>query len=44
MGLYGKPNNKMKKNTIQNTGVTLLALSGNENISMDSYYGWIEEI
>jgi uncharacterized protein YodC (DUF2158 family) len=32
------------KSTIQNSGVTLVALSGNESISTDSYYGWIEEI
>jgi hypothetical protein len=39
MGLHGTPNNKMKKSIVQNSGVTLLALSGNKNISMDSYYG-----
>jgi hypothetical protein len=31
------------KSTIQNSGVTLVALSGDAN-SSDSYYGWIEEI
>jgi Domain of unknown function (DUF4216) len=31
------------KSTVQNSGVTLVALSGDAN-SSDSYYGWIEEI
>jgi Domain of unknown function (DUF4216) len=29
--------------TVQNSGVTLVALSGTDNTS-DLYYGWIEEI
>jgi hypothetical protein len=31
------------KSTVQNSGVTLVALSGTDN-TLDSYYGWIEEI
>jgi hypothetical protein len=31
------------KSTVQNSGVTVIAMSGDEDISM-SYYGWIEEI
>jgi hypothetical protein len=31
------------KSPMQNSGVTLVALSGNESISTDSYYGWIEK-
>jgi hypothetical protein len=31
------------KNTVQNSGVTVVAMSGDEDILM-SYYGWIEEI
>jgi hypothetical protein len=34
---------KVDKSTVQNSGVTLVALSGSDNTS-DSYYGWIEEI
>ena len=32
-----------RKSTNQNSGVTVMAMSGDENIS-DSYYGWIDEI
>ena len=32
-----------KKSTNQNSGVTVLAMSENDNVSA-SYYGWIEEI
>jgi hypothetical protein len=36
---------KVKKTIVSfGYGVTLLALSDNENVSMDSCYGWIEEI
>ena len=31
------------KSTVQNSGVSLVALSGTDN-TLDSYYGWIEEI
>jgi hypothetical protein len=31
------------KSTVQNSGVTVVAMSGDEDILM-SYYGWIEEI
>jgi Domain of unknown function (DUF4216)/Domain of unknown function (DUF4218) len=31
------------KSTVQNSGVTVVAISGDEDMSM-SYYGWIEEI
>jgi hypothetical protein len=31
------------KSTVQNSGVTVVAMSGNEDIVM-SYYGWIEKI
>jgi hypothetical protein len=31
------------KNTVQNSGVTVVAMSGDEDISI-SYYEWIEKI
>ena len=34
---------KDNKSTNQNSGVTLMAMSANNNL-LDSYYGWVEEI
>jgi hypothetical protein len=43
MDLPGILRNKMEKNTVQNSGVTVVVMSDDENTSI-SYYGWIKKI
>ena len=43
MDLHGTQKKQDSKSTNQNSGVTLMAMSENDNIS-NAYYGWIEEI